>query len=340
MERSVGFDDYTSCRTPPVNIDECDVSLFAHEFSKQISAASICRLERAFIDRSGVILSKHKILPQSFHSNILPKHYDTTLAKAKFLLKSFSTGVQKVDRPSIWIAHQWSDNYFHWVTESLTRLLLAPTDLEDSVILLPSRLAKFRFVRESLEPLRCDKVFLKDWHCWCRRLTIPHHRVVTGNYNDMLLRETRDFYHRHISTQPQARSEKRIYISRRNSAVRQIANECECEDTLREFGFKTIFCEDMSFQQQVNTAREADILVSNHGAGLTNLVFMSPGKSVLEFRRDGDAHNNCFFALASAVDVRYFYQLCASESHDDGTNTKKIIVDTKVLRRNLELVIG
>src|ERR1035437_4173888 len=59
------------------------------------------------------------------------------------------------------------------------------------------------------------------------------------------------------------------------------------------------------FEDQVAILSKARYVASNHGAGLTNMLFMRPGGRVLELRREGDAHNNCFFTLASALKLDY-----------------------------------
>jgi capsular polysaccharide biosynthesis protein len=64
----------------------------------------------------------------------------------------------------------------------------------------------------------------------------------------------------------------------------------------------------------VSCARNADVLAANHGAGLTNMLFMKPGSRVLELRYEHDNHNNCFFALANTLAVSYHYQLTKAKS--------------------------
>src|SRR5205085_744168 len=80
---------------------------------------------------------------------------------------------------------------------------------------------------------------------------------------------------------------------------------------LGEFGFRVAHFEDYAFAQQVALAARARHFVSNHGAGLTNMLFMRPGGSVLELRRRGERERNWFFNLANAVGLDYYYQTCA-----------------------------
>ena len=81
------------------------------------------------------------------------------------------------------------------------------------------------------------------------------------------------------------------------------------------------------------------VLVSNHGAGLSNMLFMAPGGSVLELRKRGDAHNNCYFALASALNLKYYYQLCDPENPNQDAFSADLIVDATMLRQNLDLML-
>ena len=81
-------------------------------------------------------------------------------------------------------------------------------------------------------------------------------------------------------------------------------------------------------------------MISNHGGGLTNILFMKSGSSVLELRQSGDSHNNCYFSLASALYLKYYYQLCHSENPDEDAHTADLIVDCRRLRKNIEQILA
>jgi capsular polysaccharide biosynthesis protein len=106
-----------------------------------------------------------------------------------------------------------------------------------------------------------------------------------------------------------------------------------------EYGFEAIHFEDYSFEQQVRIASGAQYLVANHGAGLTNMLFMKSGGSVLELRQDGDAINNCYFALASALHLNYCYRLCSSEAPGEDAYTANLIVDSQLLKGIIEQML-
>ncbi len=131
---------------------------------------------------------------------------------------------------------------------------------------------------------------------------------------------------------------EKIYISRRHAGKRRIVNEDEVCDVLRSFGFETICTEELSFEQQIRVCSRARYIVSNHGAGLTNTLFMKDGGNVLELRHETDRISNCYFTLSSALNLNYFYQTCAPVN-DAHPHTADLIVDPKELTDNLILLV-
>ncbi|MEN0582259.1 glycosyltransferase family 61 protein [Phytobacter palmae] len=78
----------------------------------------------------------------------------------------------------------------------------------------------------------------------------------------------------------------KIYISRSKSS-RGPSNELEVENEMRNLGFDIVYAEDLTFAQQVLSFSNASIVVSPHGAGLANILFMQKGSALVEiFNRD------------------------------------------------------
>jgi capsular polysaccharide biosynthesis protein len=170
---------------------------------------------------------------------------------------------------------------------------------------------------------------------------MPTHTAPTGNYNERLIRGLRSLY---TNFYQHDRGDTgsvggRVYISRGKAQKRKIVNEEECVSILSEFGFKTHYFEDYSFEEQVKIALDTQYLISNHGAGLTNMLFMKSGSSVFELRLQGDAHSNCYFSFASSLNMNYFYQLCVSKNPYEKAHTANLIVDTELLRKNIEQML-
>jgi tetratricopeptide (TPR) repeat protein len=78
-----------------------------------------------------------------------------------------------------------------------------------------------------------------------------------------------------------------LYLSRGQSASRQLVNERELEEALSSrFDAKIVHAENLSFEAQVRLAAEAPVIVAPHGAGLTNIIFAQSGTSVVELLPD------------------------------------------------------
>jgi len=172
------------------------------------------------------------------------------------------------------------------------------------------------------------RIFLVD------KLYYPSLTAPSGNYNPLYLRRIRNSILDHFENYNEVPQKvTKIYISRKKSLKRKIVNEPEVEDAVKEFGYASYCFEDFSWRQQLAIMRNARSLISNHGAGLTNMMFMMPTSSVFEFRRKGDSNNNCYFSMASVFEHRYYYQECASLGED--TFGADLIVDLIELRNNL-----
>lgn len=97
---------------------------------------------------------------------------------------------------------------------------------------------------------------------------------------------------------------ERIYVSRSKSPSRPLRNEREIEDALTEKGFAVVHLEEFSFPEQMALVRNAKTIVAPHGAGLANLVAVSPGTTVVEFL-SRNWFNTCYAKLAVQLGCNY-----------------------------------
>lgn len=97
--------------------------------------------------------------------------------------------------------------------------------------------------------------------------------------------------------------EKRIYVSRRFSR-RALPDERRLEEWLETRGFLIVYCEQLSFPEQVRLFAEASLIVGPHGAGLANIVFSSNEARLLELCVE-DFVNGCIEAIAQEVGMGF-----------------------------------
>lgn len=76
---------------------------------------------------------------------------------------------------------------------------------------------------------------------------------------------------------------RRIFLSRRNSSWRRLANEAELVAALAPLGFEVVCPEEMAFADQVRTFATAGFIIAPNGSALNNLIFTSPRTKVVVF---------------------------------------------------------
>ena len=90
----------------------------------------------------------------------------------------------------------------------------------------------------------------------------------------------RDVFQKASSNQQYSRS---VYIGRADARGRRLLNEEECfYKVLQPFGFEAYQLSEMPLASQIRLFEGADIIVSIHGAALTNLSFCKRGTTVIE----------------------------------------------------------
>jgi capsular polysaccharide biosynthesis protein len=322
-----------------INSRADEARLFNHELEREIPATVLLEMRDVLISPDGVLSKRGRILIESFAFPWVWEEWSRRKV-LKFLVQNYVWRQRaKFEPDAVWIIDSWSHGYFHWFADALPRLWAIGKRINDLVLLLPNQYKDIEFVNTSLKlfaPLNVE--FMQpDNATWCRRLFVPTHTAPSGHYNEELIRGVRQLILDRAGSKQ--KGEPRIYISRGRAARRKIVNEADVIKILSQFGFRVVYPEDLSLTEQVRMFSGARYLVSNHGAGLTNMLFMSPGSNVLELRHRTDGINNCYFTMAAALELNYFYQSCEPVNPAADPHTADLLVDTKALGTNLELML-
>jgi capsular polysaccharide biosynthesis protein len=200
-----------------------------------------------------------------------------------------------------------SDNYFHWLFDTLPRLrLIEASGIAWDGIVLPRRT---RFQRDAVAFLGLDEARIidaPDAQIEAAQLVVPGLPGVSGNPPGWACAFLRERFLPHVGeTRPGSR---KVYVSRRQSGTRKVLNEEELFAALAADGFELFFLEDLGFLDQVRLFHGAHTIVSAHGSGLSNLVFCPPGAGVVELFSPAYV-NVCYWALANQVGLDYRYVL-------------------------------
>jgi hypothetical protein len=285
-------------RSLPKNISTNDLCLFNHEIEVIFDEPILYFQNKVFLDSElGVI---------SFTRNIVFNYFKFICKKIFSLDFKYFNKIYFKD--SINITDEWTYGYFHWMLDCLPKLIFISNQNVKGKILLPAHLLKFDYVSQSLMKLGFNNFHFIDSMsiCYTRRICQIEKYPKTGNYFPFLTDSLRSLF----SFNQIKSSSKNIFVSRRKVGKRYLLNEDDVIPILNKYNFEIVFAEDLDFNSQAQLFLGTKNLISIHGAGLSNMIFLHSGCNILELRRKDDNINNCYFSLSSALCLNYYYILC------------------------------
>lgn len=211
----------------------------------------------------------------------------------------------------------WSyNNYYHWLTDTLMRFMIINklNNLDDNVIelIVPENLPQY--AKDSLKAFNVKLIYLPhNLNFKVKELLIPLYPVSSGTVHPVLILEVKNKlleYAKlnHYNLFDKFINYKKIYVSRSKSASRKINNENDLISLLKKHQFQIVFFEDLSIWEQIILMNQAEVIISSHGANLTNILFMNPASKVIEINtKKIDEATLCYWNLADFLDLEYFY---------------------------------
>ena len=311
-------------RKQPENLVQQDINLFKHEFKKEIQDSYVIEIKNAYLSGKNLINLKnlrfyieHTYMNRPPLKNII-----------KFILKFFrlrSRSIETIEN-GVWVINNKSENYFHWMTESLTRVLSFKKLNLELPILISEDFKNLQFVKKTLDILKINyKIYENDRVFKVKNLLLTSHTAPAGNYNSNILFEL----HKNLNNGKKSNLRKRLWVSRKYSDRRYLINEDEIKPILDEYNIQVIYPEKMDYLEQVDLFRNAEFLGGVHGAALTNMLYMESNSKVLELRAINDAHNNCHYSLAVGLGNMFYYLICENDTDSN------FIVDLRQFKNTL-----
>lgn len=233
-------------------------------------------------------------------------------------------------------SHHWGGQYYDWTVMVLGKLLrieevLGPERFARATILL--RHHETRFARWYLGAMGVlDRVVDPR-----PGLPIAPERAVVGPSQPWFRPSRRDLLRlrgRFLHDRPGPGLGHRLYLQRRGR--RRVVNERELLPVLRRHGVQVVPDGRYDVGEQIALFRDAELVVAPHGAGLTNLVWSSPGTQVLELFSTGYAPD-CFRHLCAVLGHDHHAILhgpAGAESTWDNVG-QDVVVEPRVLDRAL-----
>jgi capsular polysaccharide biosynthesis protein len=237
---------------------------------------------------------------------------------------------------AFWVTDIWSKNYFHWILECLPRILALRNSGIDAPLLLPEHIYKSQYIQDSLKDLKIECVtFNFRQTVKVESIFLPSHDSPCAFDPDYLKALIRSY--ELIDKVDKSEPYRKIYISRANAGKRKVSNENELIPILLRHGFEIVKMEDLSFKEQRDLMYETAVLLSIHGAGLANMIFMPKGSKVIELHPDVERYNSCFYHLAAALAIPYYYSFEeADHSNPQDANINVKLENINRVLRSLE----
>ncbi len=219
----------------------------------------------------------------------------------------------------IFILDEWSDGPYHFFIDLLGKIIAAGKRgmrTSEMVLILPQK----KYIQNSAIPFLSELGFefkniicVNPDHIYCNVgrsffISLPHKM---GSNNPDIIQDIqkriflKEFFY---DNKPQ----NKIYYFRKNRR-RLVVNEDEVQYLLLEKGFCCTDFDELSYLDAWRLMAGATLFVGIHGAGMTNMIFMPKGGTVVEFRTDNpNPRSHCYWHLAHSLGHKYFHFIAQS----------------------------
>ena len=96
-----------------------------------------------------------------------------------------------------------------------------------------------------------------------------------------------------------------LYVSRNDARNRRLLNEDAVMSRLEPLGFRKVTMTGLRVADQAALFRNARVIITPHGSGLTNMVFSNPVTVVIELFQPAYL-NSCYWAIADFLQIDYY----------------------------------
>lgn len=231
-----------------------------------------------------------------------------------FLDKIGLVRLERLMVPVSLVTDLWSDNYYHFMLETLPRCLRAKEKFgTQAKVAISERLYQKRFIQQALNALGVC-VYLLPVGRWQRPVILEKAHIiqqaeVSGKPSPNDVKAVHAFL-RELTIKKPSKNQyqgKILYTQRGKGEVRQWSNQELCQGVLNCYGVKTVVWSQFDWIDQISIAAHASGFLGVHGANLVNMMAMPAGSWVIEIlpKRDDGTQNQCYQYLAEILGHRY-----------------------------------
>ena len=189
-----------------------------------------------------------------------------------------------------------NNGYYHWLIEDLPAYLLTKS-LDPKLETIVPRI-KAKYVQDFLDYSKTIALETERF-AKCNNINFISRGDDTGWPHPEDIAFLRNYFAKELKP---ANPNNRVYISRENS-TRSPVYEGKLVSYLRQSGWTILNLEDMNFISQIHAVSSAAVICGVHGAGLANMIWMSPGSKVIEI--GGPEFRTCFRNLAKVSGLQF-----------------------------------
>jgi len=222
---------------------------------------------------------------------------------------------------SKWVPNLGFSNYGHWLVDALPRLALLPEFPPDTRIIVPPDLRPYQ--KESLEMLgvwdRCR--LTPEVHLEIERYFFSSTVSMLACYNPYMISFLRKTL---LPKKDPNYSSPRKFFFLRTARRRPVQNIEEITGFFRSKGWAIVKDMDLTLAQTIKLFSEAEVLCSNQGSNMTNVLFCPPGCTVMHLVPDNNL-DGWIDWIAEVCQLNYHFSVVPC----GGSDTTKIVIDLK-----------
>ena len=335
----------------PANMSFSDAELFNPFSSYEEPTLKARYVNSAFVCYNGLVAGRKGIVKECYHQN--KGQHDECLNQISYYYHEAKENPDNLiildnEETYLLIHHPWYGNYYHWMSETILRLWSVKDQTSAMILLLPDTHLLSKYMLPSLAPFNFKDIYYIPVRksLLIRRLYVTQLKPKVPAYIPRALRDLNKIYLDYIISSKVKVDDigGRVYLSRKKANKRNVVNEDEVISILQQNDFIILENENYSFFEQIAIYSKVKYLISSHGAGLTNMLFMPANSVILEFHKRitnaDDQHSLVFWYMADALKHKYYHQLCEPVDNEANYFKADITVDIPLLKRNLEAIFN
>lgn len=289
----------------------------------------ISKFENVFISEDGIIFKGLRTYSESYVYSEFYKKFNNF-----YLLNIYKhKNKKKINGPDnfLLIFDHWSKkNYYHWFCDSLPKLMvLKKISINYNFkIIIPNGTPSY--VSDSIGLLGLEPFYFNSSeYLKISNLYHINYLAISGFSHPAIKELVTDLKKCYLPNTKR----KKYYLSRNQTIIRSISNEQDLLNLIDKYGFEIIYTENKTLNEQIQLFSECDILISPHGAGLTNMLFMPKGSKIIEIgHADINRQPLCYWHLANQLNHDYNYIPTYSDDNEIFTlNSKSFNLITDLL---------